>query len=132
MDTQGAFDLESTFHESATVFAISNLISSVQVLNLQNNIQEDDLQNLQVRAIPRNYWSLIRSETQTTYGNCITIIFLQMFTEYGRMALDETGETPFQKLQFLVRDWIDPDDYPFGSEGGTKLMKKLLQVEQYF
>jgi len=48
MDTQGAFDCESTANESATVFAISNLISSVQVLNLQNNIQEDDLQNLLV------------------------------------------------------------------------------------
>jgi len=51
-----------------------------------------------------------------------------MFTEYGRLALDETGETPFQKLQFLVRDWIDPDNYPFGSDGGEQLIKKLLRV----
>ena len=32
MDTQGAFDSSSTVKDCATVFAISTLISSVQVL----------------------------------------------------------------------------------------------------
>ena len=44
-----------------------------QVYNLTSNIQEDDLQHL------------------------------QLFTEYGRLALEDSGETPFQKLQ-VTRD----------------------------
>jgi len=48
MDTQGAFDSMSTVKDCATVFALSTLLSSVQVYNLMSNLQEDDLQHLQV------------------------------------------------------------------------------------
>jgi atlastin len=48
MDTQGAFDSESTVRDCATVFALSTMLSSVQIYNLLHNIQEDDLQHLQV------------------------------------------------------------------------------------
>jgi len=48
MDTQGAFDSMSTVKDCATVFALSTLLSSVQVYNLMSNVQEDDLQHLQV------------------------------------------------------------------------------------
>ncbi|XP_029139224.1 atlastin-2 [Protobothrops mucrosquamatus] len=47
MDTQGAFDSQSTIKDCATVFALSTMTSSVQVYNLSQNIQEDDLQHLQ-------------------------------------------------------------------------------------
>ncbi|TGZ54330.1 Uncharacterized protein DBV15_08198 [Temnothorax longispinosus] len=79
MDTQGAFDSQSTVRDCATVFALSTMLSSVQIYNLSQNIQEDDLQHL------------------------------QLFTEYGRLALESSDSTPFQRLQFLVRDW-DMDD----------------------
>lgn len=49
MDTQGAFDSQSTVKDCATIFALSTMISSVQVYNVTSNIQEDDLQHLQVR-----------------------------------------------------------------------------------
>ena len=48
MDTQGAFDSMSTVKECATVFALSVMLSSVQVYNITSNIQEDDLQHLEV------------------------------------------------------------------------------------
>ena len=48
MDTQGAFDSTSTVKDCATVFALSTLLSSVQVFNVMHNMQEDDLQHLQV------------------------------------------------------------------------------------
>lgn len=48
MDTQGAFDCQSTVKDCATVFALSTLLSSVQVYNITANLQEDDLQHLQV------------------------------------------------------------------------------------
>lgn len=48
MDTQGLFDNETTPMENSRIFALSTLISSIQVLNLSNLIQEDQLQYLQV------------------------------------------------------------------------------------
>ncbi|XP_022821574.1 atlastin-like [Spodoptera litura] len=58
MDTQGTFDSETTIGQNSTIFALSTLISSVQIYNLSGNIKEDDLQHL------------------------------QLFTEYGRLACD--------------------------------------------
>ncbi|XP_063231585.1 atlastin isoform X2 [Bacillus rossius redtenbacheri] len=99
VDTQGAFDSESTVRDCATVFALSTMVSSVQIYNLLHNIQEDDLQHL------------------------------QLFTEYGRLALVEDSEsTPFQKLQFLVRDWSFPYEAQYGSSGGERILKRRLQI----
>nr|CAD7461024.1 unnamed protein product [Timema tahoe] len=53
----------------------------------------------------------------------------QLFTEYGRLALDEdSNSTPFQKLQFLVRDWSFPYEAPYGAQGGNNILKRRLQV----
>ena len=39
MDTQGAFDSESTVRDCATVFALSTMISSVQVCEITLKIK---------------------------------------------------------------------------------------------
>jgi len=101
MDTQGAFDSNSTVRDCATIFALSAMVSSVLVYNLTQNIQEDDLQHL------------------------------NMFTEYGRLAMEDTGDTPFQRLQFLVRDWSYPYEAEYGADGGAKILSKRLQVSEY-
>jgi len=98
MDTQGAFDSQSTVKDCATVFALSTLLSSVQIYNIMSNIQEDDLQHL------------------------------QLFTEYGRLAMETAKTKPFQHLHFLVRDWSYPYDYEFGSVGGNQILEKRLQI----
>ncbi|XP_011693714.1 PREDICTED: atlastin isoform X2 [Wasmannia auropunctata] len=98
MDTQGAFDSQSTVRDCATVFALSTMLSSVQIYNLSQNIQEDDLQHL------------------------------QLFTEYGRLALESSDSTPFQRLQFLVRDWVYPYEADYGANGGKKLLDKRLEI----
>lgn len=98
LDTQGAFDSESTVRDCATVFALSTMLSSVQIYNLSQNIQEDDLQHL------------------------------QLFTEYGRLALEDSGRIPFQRLQFLVRDWSFPYEAPYGAEGGQSILQRRLKV----
>lgn len=98
LDTQGAFDSQSTVRDCATVFALSTMVSSVQIYNLSQNIQEDDLQHL------------------------------QLFTEYGRLALVDSGKKPFQRLQFLIRDWSFPYEAEFGSIGGEEILKRRLEV----
>lgn len=98
LDTQGTFDTQSTVKDCATVFALSTMLSSVQIHNLSRDIQEDDLQHL------------------------------QLFTEYGRLALDDTGQTPFQRLQFLIRDWSFPYEAEYGSTGGQTILQRRLTV----
>lgn len=100
LDTQGTFDSQSTVKDCATVFALSTMLSSVQIYNLSQNIQEDDLQHL------------------------------QLFTEYGRLAKAETNETPFQKLLFLVRDWSFPYEAEYGSDGGEIILRKRLEIHE--
>ncbi|XP_056466215.1 atlastin-2-like isoform X3 [Gadus chalcogrammus] len=100
VDTQGAFDSQSTIKDCATVFALSTMTSSVQVYNLTQNVQEDDLQHL------------------------------QLFTEYGRLAMEEIYLKPFQSLMFLIRDWCYPYEHGYGLEGGNAFLKKRLQVKQ--
>ncbi|XP_036619097.1 atlastin-3 isoform X2 [Trichosurus vulpecula] len=100
MDTQGAFDSQSTVKDCATIFALSTMTSSIQIYNLSQNIQEDDLQQL------------------------------QLFTEYGRLAMDEISEKPFQMLMFLIRDWSFPYEYSYGLEGGMAFLEKRLQVKE--
>lgn len=70
------------------------MLSSVQCFNLKENIQEDDLQHL------------------------------ELFTEYGRLALAQSKETPFQKMLFIVRDWPHYEE-GFGSNG-QKIIDEIL------
>ncbi|XP_045776497.1 atlastin-like isoform X1 [Maniola jurtina] len=100
MDTQGTFDSESTVRDNATVFALSTMLSSVQIYNLSQNIEEDDLQHL------------------------------QLFTDYGRLAQETSGGKPFQRLQLLVRDWSFPYEHAYGVEGGQELLTKRLTVHE--
>lgn len=99
MDTQGTFDSEHTVKDSATVFALSTMTSSIQVFNVMRNLQEDNLQ------------------------------VLQAFTEYGRIALEVTEDAPFQNLIFLVRDWPFPYEKSFGFRGGFTLLEEKLEVK---
>lgn len=84
LDTQGIFDNRSSMKYCTAIFAISMMLASVQCYNVSQNIQEDDLQHL------------------------------ELFTEYGRLALQQSNETPFQKLIFIVRDWEYAIDDPYG------------------
>lgn len=88
LDTQGIFDHNSDIRDCTTIFALSILMSSVQCYNVMQNIQENDLEHL------------------------------ELFTQYGRLAMQNTTEMPFQKLLFIVRDW----PYPETNYGDGKLV----------
>jgi atlastin len=97
LDTQAAFESEGEVRDSATVFTLSTLMSSVQIYTLSRNIQQDDLQHL------------------------------QFITEYGRLAEDNGGHAPFQKLQFVVNDWNFPYDANYGPKGGEEILNRRFQ-----
>jgi len=75
MDTQGAFDLESDIDDVSKIFAISTILSSYQIYNIQNNIASHHLE------------------------------YLNLFCEYGRQIKLRNSGKPFQSLLFLLRDW---------------------------
>ncbi|KAI1280666.1 Atlastin-2 [Halotydeus destructor] len=99
MDTQGAFDGKHTIADTAAIFAISTMTSSVQIYNLVSDIQEDDLQHL------------------------------ELFVEYGRLANEETELSPFQKLIFLVRDFQFGDEFVMGLKGGKRFLDHKLEYQ---
>lgn len=99
VDTQGIFDSKSSVHDCTTIFALSMLLSSVQCYNLMQNMREDDLQHL------------------------------ELFTEYGRLALQHSDEKPFQKLLFIVRDWPYAFETPYGWDGHKVIDDFLAENE---
>ncbi|CAN7940792.1 unnamed protein product [Ixodes hexagonus] len=100
VDTQGAFDTNSSMTESVHIFALSILLSSIQVFNVMRNLQLDHLQHL------------------------------QMFCEYGKLAQElKGGCSNLQHCVFLVRDWEWPDDNEFGWTGGEQVLRETLSVE---
>uniref|UniRef100_A0A8C7V3Z5 Atlastin 3 n=1 Tax=Oncorhynchus mykiss TaxID=8022 RepID=A0A8C7V3Z5_ONCMY len=101
MDTQGAFDNQSTVKDCATIFALSTMTSSIQIYNLSQNIQEDDLQQLQV-SLPRQ--------------------------QHVCLAKATFWLTP--SLMFLIRDWSFPYEYKYGLNGGREFLDKRLQVKE--
>lgn len=82
IDTQGLFDNKTTTDNNAKIFGIGTLLSSIQVFNIIQRINEDQL----------NY--------------------LRFVTEFAKFGLDFNTEfeKPFQKLMFLVRDWVSSKD----------------------
>ncbi|XP_052715327.1 atlastin-1-like isoform X2 [Crassostrea angulata] len=99
MDTQGIFDRESTMNDSARIFALSSLISTVQIYNIMQQLQEDDLKNL------------------------------KFFTEFGKLVTEtySEGDVNTPKLVFLIRDWGFPYEYPYGEDGGKNYVTKVLK-----
>jgi len=99
MDTQGLFDTKSSPADNSRIFALGTLISSFQIFNLVGIIQEDQLQ------------------------------YLQFATEFARFAAQDSQDgKPFQNLLFLIRDWNNPGEYEYGTEGGAEYLKTVLEI----
>lgn len=101
IDTQGIFDDKSSVRDCTSIFALSMMLSSIQCYNLMQNIKEDDLHHL------------------------------ELFTEYGRLALEQTNIIPFQKLLFIIRDWPYADETNYGWHG-QKVIDEVMagNIEQ--
>ena len=98
IDTQETCGSQCTVKDCATVYALSTMLSSVQIYNFSQNIQEEYLQHL------------------------------QLFTEYGTLALKNSGSTQFQKLHFLVWDWRYPYECDYGAVGGQQVLERRFRT----
>ncbi|XP_070497858.1 atlastin-like [Chironomus tepperi] len=103
MDTQGLFDTDTTTAENSKIFSLSTLISSIQILNIFNILQEDQLQ------------------------------YLQFATEYARFgsSVMDSDKTPFQDLLVLIRDWNGVDEFKYGLRGGNAYLNRFLEIQDY-
>jgi len=91
LDTQGAWDGNMTKEQSATIFGMTALISSKQIYNVSQQIQEDKVENL--AYFMRFAQAALRQTAKATKGG------------------DQANiDTPFQSLDFLVRDWANFED----------------------
>lgn len=99
IDTQGVCDTNTTVKDCTSIFALSVVLSSIQIFNVKQNIQGDDLSQL------------------------------ELFTEFGRLLSAEGSDgtsqnnlKPFQNLVYLVRDWAYPEEIPYGWDGGSEVL----------
>lgn len=79
IDSQGLFDHQTSQQNNSKIFAIGTLVSSIQVFNISAQFQLDQLQHLQIAA---------------DYAN------VSKYDNY------QPSSKNFQKLVFLVRDWV--------------------------
>lgn len=101
MDTQGLFDHQTTASDNSRIFSLSTLISSVQIMNIFNILQENQLQ------------------------------YLQFATEFARYASSDSEDSPFQNLLILIRDWNAVEEYKYGLRGGNAYLNSFLEIQDY-
>ena len=100
IDTQGIFSAEDDFSESVSIFAISLMLSSIQIYNLRGGLDRLQLDQLRLFA---------------------------MFGQILRTANPDSN-SPFQRLIITIRDWELDDN--LGFEAGNKLLQEFLNTLQ--
>nr|XP_039260690.1 atlastin-2-like [Styela clava]XP_039260691.1 atlastin-2-like [Styela clava] len=100
MDTQGLFDTDTGSDTNARILSVSTLLSSHQILNIMNRIEERDLEHLQLCSIHA------KAATREVRKEIIR-------------------NKPFQTLSFLVRDWQYEFEHKYG-DGGMNYLDGIL------
>ncbi|GAB1297495.1 Atlastin-1 [Apodemus speciosus] len=123
MDTQGTFDSQSTLRDSATVFALSTMISSIQVYNLSQNVQEDDLQHLQSLIFLVRDWSF---PYEFSYGADGGAKFLEkrLKTVSGNQheeLQNEIDDEFIKNLKILIPWLLSPESLDIKEINGNKI-----------
>jgi atlastin len=147
VDTQGMFDHETTMSLTAAIFGLSTLLSSYQIYNVDKRIQEDHLQQL---ALFSEYGRLAMQRQQqqqqdqeepnssTTKNNeqvqdqvepkLVEENTVDSYTNTSNMKMKNLP--PFQKIEFLVRDWQNFEAEEIGAEIFGEMDRYLQRVLQ--
>eukprot|EP00911_Craspedida_sp_UC1_P001957 UC1_evm1s1504 len=65
VDTQGTFDNKTTTQENASIFAFNSLVSSQQIYNIKEKIQEDVLQHMHLFT---SYGVMVKESDEESFG----------------------------------------------------------------
>ncbi|TMW65717.1 hypothetical protein Poli38472_008359 [Pythium oligandrum] len=126
IDTQGMFDSETSQMLTASIFGLSTLLSSYQIYNVDKRVQEDNLQHL---ALFTEYGRMalfgrgdstvtlppaaLEKQSSSVSTKSVATSASNVSEKDGEGDDDEDEEDanspprPFQRLDFLVRDWQD-------------------------
>ncbi len=135
VDTQGMFDHETTMALTAAIFGLSTLLSSYQIYNVDKRIQEDNLQQL---ALFSEYGRMaIQSDGKDGKDKDNkdedSGVEKEVKEKEEETKENDKGEKeqskPFQKIEFLVRDWQnfeDEDDLEACEREMEEYLEKVL------
>ncbi|CEG35335.1 atlastin-like protein [Plasmopara halstedii] len=148
IDTQGMFDSETSQMLTASIFGLSTLLSSYQIYNVDKRVQEDNLQHLALfteygrMALFGDASSSSLSDKQQALQHAASLSDRNLTktmssisdkdeeptndNESNKEEEDEVSlrPRPFQRLDFLVRDWQD-------FSRNQTLTEKREDMEQY-
>jgi atlastin len=131
VDTQGMFDHETTVGLTAAIFGLSTLLSSYQIYNVDKRIQEDNLQQL---ALFSEYGRMAFEAEEKAAAMGISEGGGEDTGETERVSDDANstskksvpGMQPFQRIEFLVRDWQN-----FDTEDETDIAAMEAEMSAY-
>eukprot|EP00984_Skeletonema_dohrnii_P003988 scaffold1363_cov117-Skeletonema_dohrnii-CCMP3373.AAC.10 len=127
VDTQGMFDHETTVGLTAAIFGLSTLLSSYQIYNVDKRIQEDNLQQL---ALFSEYGRMAFEAEEKAAA--MGVVESNEEGEGSNVNKDDGAEkadpkkAPFQKIQFLIRDWQN-----FDTEDETDIDGMEAEMQSY-
>ncbi|KAG7398503.1 Alkyltransferase-like protein 1 [Phytophthora boehmeriae] len=150
IDTQGMFDSETSQMLTASIFGLSTLLSSYQIYNVDKRVQEDNLQHLALfteygrmalfgdakSSSFSDHVALNRTESSVSTTPSLQKTVSSESDKASEEKNEEEKETgkedddkrqlprPFQRLDFLVRDWQD-------FSRNQTLAEKREDMEQY-
>jgi len=135
VDTQGMFDHETTMSLTAAIFGLSTLLSSYQIYNVDKRIQEDHLQQL---ALFSEYGRIALKVEQDEAKAAADLVVQTKVTEpksesahtrkeitIAKKNTEMVPRKPFQKIEFLVRDWQNFDDDEVTEENVDEIIQSM-------
>lgn len=134
MDTQGMFDGEISQQLTTHIFGVSTLLSSYQIYNVSRQIQEDNMEHL---ALFAEYGKLAvghgvekakrdRQAGVMAASGTASKVSKEEDIDVADDDNEDDPEAPFQRLDFLIRDWQNFDDED-DVDGCLKSMPSYLQ-----